>query len=138
MIDKFVWSEKYETGSSLIDKQHKELFLKIDDLSLAIYKGNIKSSLKNMIIFLEKYIQEHFKAEENIMRMAAYPHINDHIRIHKKFNKIFDDLKLDFEKRGGDSYLAIHVEKEIRHWWEEHVLVEDNKYVPYLKNLASG
>jgi hemerythrin len=135
MVKPFVWSEKYETGSSAIDRQHKELFSKIDELSLAIYKGNAKTNLKSMITFLERYIEEHFKTEEGIMQMAKYPHLSSHIKLHKAFNKIFDDFKLDFEKRGGDSYLAIHLEKVIRKWWEDHVLAEDQRYVPYLENL---
>ena len=54
--------------------------------------GNSKTSLASMIKFLERYIQEHFKTEEEIMRMVKYPHINSHIRIHKEFNKLFENV----------------------------------------------
>jgi hemerythrin len=134
-MEEFIWAQKYETGSSAIDKQHKELFSKIDELSLALYNGTAKRIVEGMISFLERYIEDHFKTEEGIMRMAGYPHLSSHTQIHKGFNKIFESFKLDFQKRGADNYLAIHLEKEIRRWWEEHVLNEDMRYVPYLERL---
>lgn len=135
MIEKFVWSKEFETGSNAIDEQHKELFSRIDELSLAIYNGNARRNLHSMITFLERYIEEHFHTEEEIMEMAGYPHLSNHRQIHKEFNKMFEGFKLDFQKKGGDSYLAIHLDKEIRKWWREHVLNEDMRYVPYLDKL---
>ena len=67
------------------------------------------------------------------MTLSKYPQLSDHIKSHKEFIRIYSDFQKEFFRRGADNYLAIHVEKVIWKWWEEHVLNEDMQYVPYLK-----
>lgn len=130
----FEWQKEYETGIPKIDGQHRELFKRIDNLTLALYGNKGKDELRRLITYLKSYIEEHFTYEEGLISRTAYPDLADHQRKH---NQLVDYLlKLDSEimTRGADNYLAIQVEKFIREWWEEHELLYDKKYVSYISD----
>ncbi|PKL38904.1 MAG: hypothetical protein CVU88_08080 [Firmicutes bacterium HGW-Firmicutes-13] len=131
-MQNFKWTDNYDTKITIIDIQHKQLFKKIDILTIAIYEGKSKKFLKELLLFLEEYIEKHFTFEENIMKLNNYPDYDKHILQHEQFRSLFNDFADDFKLKGGDSYLAIRLEKEIRKWWEYHILNIDMMYVPYI------
>lgn len=132
-MDFFEWTDNFETGIKLIDFQHKELFNKIDDLSLALYQGKGKSELDKVIKFLSTYIHGHFQTEEELMLKNKYPKLIQHQKSHQHFIYFYDKIIHEIDVKGADNYLAIKVEKEIRNWWENHILKEDMEYVPFIK-----
>lgn len=128
------WDSRLETGIEEIDKQHQELFNRIDQLELAIYKGKAAAELIKLMEYLESYILEHFELEEKLMLDNFFPDYAAHVHYHNEFRKICTDLLNNFKKKGGDSYLAIDIDKLMRNWWEKHILKMDMAYIPYLKN----
>jgi len=131
-MDSFDWKDEFNTGIPEIDRQHRELFKKMDQLSLGIYGGKSREHLKEMMQFLDDYVESHFAAEEELLMSANYPDYGKHREQHSRFRLIFASFLSDFEKKGGDSYLAIRLEKEIRSWWETHILHMDLLYVPHI------
>lgn len=131
-METFQWTDKYRTHIRPIDKQHRGLFERLSKLELAIYKGECKSNLRELADFFEKYIEEHFTLEETLMKEKNYPDYTKHVLEHDQFRRMFKDFVNDLDRRGGDSYLAIHIDKELRKWWENHILKMDMKYVPLL------
>ena len=129
----FNWEDNFNTGISIIDTQHQELFRRIDHLTLALYDGEGKVELKDLLSYLDSYVNEHFETEESLMKKNRFPQYDKHLEKHRGFKELFSDIKQDFKDRGGDAYLAIRFEKEIRTWWENHVLKTDMEYVPYIK-----
>lgn len=127
------WSSSLETGIDQIDEQHKELFNRIDKLELAIYKGQAASELLVMLEYLGSYIIEHFEMEEQIMLDHIYPDFAAHSRQHNEFRNIFIGILDNCKNRGADSYLAINVDKQMRKWWENHILKMDMAYIPFVK-----
>ena len=132
MTEKFTWTSDYETGIDVIDAQHRDLFKKFDNFCLAIYGGEGKTRLGELISFLDIYIQDHFEVEEALMSINNYPEYYKHIELHRKFSAIYNRFKKEFEKRGGDTYMALQLEREIRGWWKNHILSADMMYVPYI------
>ena len=128
-----IWDKSYETGIEVIDIQHQELFRKIDAVTLAIYEGKGKIMIRELIKFLDEYITNHFETEEKMLYDNLYPEISKHINYHKEFIRVFKEYTDDFVNKGPDNYLAIRMEKEIRFWWENHILKTDKMYVSYLK-----
>ncbi len=131
-METFQWTDKYRTNIGSIDKQHRGLFEKLNKLELAIYRGECKSNLRELANFFEKYIEEHFTLEETLMKQNNYPEYIEHVLQHDQFRKMFQDFVKDLDRRGGDSYLAMHIGKELRKWWENHILKTDMRYVPHL------
>lgn len=134
-MDTFQWTDKYRTHILSIDKQYRGLFERLNNLALAIYKGECKSNLRELADFFEKYIEEHFTLEETLMKQNNYPNYVNHVMQHDQFRRMFKDFVNDLDRRGGDSYLAIRIEKELRRWWENHILKTDMQYVPHLAKV---
>ena len=129
----FKWNKNLETGIDLIDRQHKELFSRIDKLELAILTREEDVELVRLIEYLESYVSEHFSAEEDIMEKTNYPDLIIHQVEHEKFTSFYNSLKKEYLLKGADCYLALDVDKQIRKWWENHVLKTDMAYIPHFK-----
>ena len=127
------WDKRLETGISKIDDQHREIFKRIDDLELAILNCKEKAELVRVIEFLEWYVVEHFDAEEKIMMDLHYPEFSKHYEAHKQFRSMCKELARECMNKGVDQYLALETEKELRKWWENHILRSDMSFVPYVK-----
>ena len=129
----FEWDSRLETGIGIIDEQHRELFKRINQLELAVYQGRSRNELLKMFDFLDYYVDEHFKLEEQLMNKHRYQGLPKHAKEHQDFRVMYNGIKDEFKKKGTDSYMAIDVDKKIRKWFENHVLNTDMAYVPFLK-----
>ena len=131
----FKWDKRLETGIKSIDFQHKELYLRFDALELAIYNGKSRANqeLVKMMEYLESYVEEHFDLEEDEMMRVNYPDFSRHRAEHEKFRMRFEKFRVEFAKNGPDFYLTLDVDRELRKWWEHHILELDMAYVPFIK-----
>ncbi len=131
---KWEWNKRLETGIDDIDEQHKELFRRIDKLELALYSGMANSECLHLIKYLEDYVNEHFALEEKLMYDAHYPVLSAHRKQHLEFTNRCKEMFISCKDHGTDTYLAIDVDKQMRKWWENHIMKLDLDYVPYLKS----
>ena len=131
----FKWDSRLETGIESIDKQHRELFRRFDALELAIYEGRSRANqeLVKMMEYLESYVEKHFDLEEDEMMRVNYTDFSRHRAEHEKFRMQFEKFRLEYKKSGADFYLTLNVDRELRKWWEHHILEMDMAYVPFLK-----
>lgn len=127
------WYNMLETGIEDIDFQHKELFRRIDKLELAIYSGKSIVELTFLIKYLETYVIEHFEAEEKLMLDINFPGLSNHRKQHNEFRMLAQDIMAQCKNRGADTYMAIQVDKQMRRWWENHILIRDMEYVSFIK-----
>ncbi len=136
----FTWDHRLETGIERIDTQHWELFKRFDALELAIYESRTRATteLVIMIEYLERYVTEHFDTEEELMMKANYPDLSRHRAEHEKFRRLFEGFKKEYKEKGADFYLTLDVDRELRKWWEHHILEVDMAYVPFLKGKTKG
>lgn len=132
-MKKLEWSKNLETGIELIDNQHRELIKRIDALDLAIFKGTGKVELVSMLEYLASYVEEHFEAEEKMMMKINYPGFPSHYEEHKKFKTIYARILQEYNIKGADSYLALELDRQVRKWFEHHIVETDAAYVPYVK-----
>jgi len=135
-MEKWQWNSRLETGIELIDEQHRELFARIDQLEIAIYNGSASHVLKSLLEYLNSYIVEHLEAEEQILRDCNYPDFDHHIEQHDEFRKLISEMSASYNEKGGDDYFAIDVDKQLRRWWENHILKMDMAYVPFVRKEA--
>lgn len=128
----FIWKKEYELGIPEIDDQHRLLFRRIDNLSLALYDNKGRDELHSLIKYLREYIEVHFSFEENLFGPTGYPDAVAHGEEHRRFIDYVQSLDHEIKSRGADNFLAIKVEREIRDWWEKHESQYDRKYLPYV------
>ncbi len=120
------WSSKLEIGHVTVDKQHKELFRKIDDLVVAGQK--LKSDPDSFAIALNllmEYCLMHFSEEENIQLKSKYPLYKEHKEQHVNFLAVLRDFENQFKKEGASEELANDVEKVAIDWLIIHIAKMD-------------
>lgn len=100
-----LWKEEYRIGNEAIDRQHMELFHKVEELLTIAMTGNEsenRKECKEIVDFLISYTAHHFETEEALQKEICYIDRMEHAKIHKEFaNTILDyqkKVEQDFSK----------------------------------------
>jgi len=115
------WTSNLAVGVEEIDRQHKELFKRANDLVEAMNQGKGREKVGKTLKFLEDYVVSHFGNEERYMKRFRYPDYNSHKKQHEEFKEIFAGLKQEYESKGGSSAMAIEIQKKVGSWLRNHI-----------------
>jgi len=121
----FIWKDCYKIGHSMVDEQHQYLF----DLANKVVEAKTKSDLTKCIMLLYKYIREHFRDEELLMRDVEYPHYQEHKQIH---NMLLDKMNEISEKVGQDALAKDEIKEFMEDWLLDHILLKDGALGDFL------
>jgi hemerythrin len=118
------WDQSLTVNNPAIDQQHRELIALITDLP-----GKEDAAFDMAIKFLLRYTFEHFTGEERWMKAQHYPHIEQHIDLHRSLAAEFD--------RHFHNYLAKRIDHLefigfLHTWVTQHILEEDRKFARFL------
>jgi hemerythrin len=132
------WTEDLSTGVKIIDNQHKELFVRINDLVDAIKQHTCKYKISDVVRFLDDYIVLHFSEEEIMMQQCAYPDYPAHKAQHTKFIANFEELKIELlklegGKKPGSYDLSVETNQVVVDWILEHIARVDKKLGLFLQ-----
>lgn len=87
----FVWKDDYNTGSPVIDEQHRHLVDLINRLAGALTVNQADADVVVQTAFdgLIVYVREHFATEEDLMRAQRVDprHLRPHVRSHEQFGE---------------------------------------------------
>ena len=115
----FLWNESLETGVAEIDKQHKQLFILLYNLNLAMKEGHAHNELGALIHALGAYALEHFETEEAYMEKIKYHELEDHKARHKWF--MVKLVEFDTQFKEGNVLLTPEVMLFMRDWLVTHI-----------------
>lgn len=130
------WDQSLATGNKVIDKQHQELFSRMEKLVVAAKRGEEKDVVSDAIAFLENYVIEHFKDEENIQIANSYPEFDSHKHQHQEFLNDIMKLKNEFETEGSSVTILVKSIASIGNWISGHVKQSDKALAGYLRVRA--
>ena len=125
------WRESYETGIPSMDQQHRVLIDLINQLYTMMREKSSEDELGSILQRCLDYGEEHLQTEEALLEQHGYPEMEQHIAHHQKFFKTIEDLKQQYGEQEGEVTPEIY--KFLRTWWIDHIVAEDKKYGPYLK-----
>ena len=122
------WNDEYSIGIVEIDEQHKKLF----ELSEILNEATEINEIKDILLFLEEYMQFHCNTEESMIRKYNYELIEEHKKLHDDLKeKVTGYIELYF--LGNYSFIE-ELEEVVQEWIYEHILEEDRKYKEFFKN----
>lgn len=125
------WSDDYALNLPEIDAQHKRLF----ELINAIWQATVRrAELAETLLLLdelENYTAIHFAAEEELMRLAAYPGFELHRREHQRFIARVQQEKDSIAR--GKTGLSLDLLRFLKDWLVKHILGTDKKYGDFYK-----
>jgi hemerythrin len=79
------WTPRLTTGHADIDRQHQEIFAKLNAIETAIHEGADKECLVRLITALLDYSYIHFQQEENTMKCTRCPFHDTNCDAHRGF-----------------------------------------------------
>jgi hemerythrin len=129
------WSEMFVIDKSYIDKQHQKLLEITNDFHAALKAQKGREAVFEILNALIRYVEEHFRDEEEIMQKIQYP--SELTEAHKKIHEglVGDIFKLHAEFGNAQEKTLREVEAFLSSWLIQHILIEDKKLQPYMKNV---
>ncbi|MGC3999310.1 MAG: bacteriohemerythrin [Anaeromyxobacter sp.] len=126
------WNAQLAVGVEDIDQQHRELFGRINALLAALSEHQGKDELDGLVTYLQAYVDEHFRAEERLMKTSGFPERVAHCGEHAVFEKECVALAAALREEGPASHLAVRASRILVDWLRQHVLTRDRALGAYL------
>lgn len=118
------WNSSLEIGVPLIDLQHQQLLDQMDLLVTALKDKQTKQKITSIVSFLDMYVANHFKFEEECMHIKQCPVGGQNKLAHEYFVQRLDILRQDLQRANTDAALeklGQQVSKEILDWFVNHI-----------------
>jgi hemerythrin len=128
------WQAKLETGLTLIDNQHRELFNRFNKLLEACNAGKGRDEVMKVLLFLNSYIRTHFADEEELQQKYDYPGYRAHKLLHNNFIKTVEDLERQFKDEGATISLVIQTNQTMVNWLIQHIGLVDLEFAEFVKS----
>lgn len=129
-MSKFNWLDEFKIGNDIVDKQHHYLF----ELANQVYEAEDMPAIIKCGEELFRYIREHFRDEERLMKRSGYPGYQAHVAMH-------DDLLLRLEGIAAhltkDDFKNDSLNQLMVDWLLSHILKEDMLIGEYLRHSNS-
>jgi hemerythrin-like metal-binding protein len=126
----FSWGRKYSVGVKVLDDQHAEFMNGLNNFHTAMMNGEVQSVAGPMLCKLVAGAREHFATEEKMMAAANFPGLAEHHALHEGLLTHVEEYQARIQQ--GDTSLHLPLLVFVRAWLVDHMLHEDQKYVPWL------
>lgn len=126
-MKQIVWSDRYKLGVDFLDKDHQQLFSRMNRLlKLSESEETSEWACREGVKYLKNHSLEHFEHEESYMQEIGYSEYELHKRLHNDFR---ENMLPALEKEMEESKYSM---ESIRHfigvcigWVVGHTLTED-------------
>lgn len=135
MVYKF--TKDLETGNSLIDSEHKQLFDAINKLLAACTTGHGRAEIGEALNFLNSYVNKHFGDEENLQLKYHYPDYPNHKKYHETFKRIVQNLVDEYKQKGASIDLVAKTNTSVAGWLLNHIKKEDVKVAAHVRKCTT-
>jgi hemerythrin len=127
------WDENLATGVTVIDEQHKEIFIRFNALLEACDRGRSRELLADILKFMNRYVLEHFRDEEKLQASVDYPQYEAHKSAHEELGGRFVLLQVKFAAHGATVQLVIQTCKLLSEVLFEHIQLHDKALSEFLQ-----
>ena len=124
------WSADLELGHTLIDNDHKQLVLLVNELDYAIRTHRKPGAIRAQFQELMAMADRHFCHEERLMRQTAYPGFLAHKRAHNTMTRDLRTLMRRVET--GEQAVGPELIVWLKNWLCSHIMSEDRTLAHYL------
>ena len=131
-MKKIEWDESFEVGIEEIDEHHKTLLKRLNDVSAAVAENQGEREITRTLQFLSDYTKFHFSAEEEKMRDADYPGLQEQLDEHKKFLDTLERLEDDFREEDATKTLSESLNTFLYNWLIHHIKDLDARFGAFL------
>tara|TARA_B110000438_G_scaffold96874_1_gene96019 strand:+ start:254 stop:667 length:414 start_codon:yes stop_codon:yes gene_type:complete len=125
------WNDQFLTGHEDIDSHHQELFFLTQAIDQALISHK-RSDVEKIITYLEDYVVDHFKEEENIMLHYKFNGYEAHRHEHYLFREQMIVIRKQFEQNPSLTH-SIFLIRQFIDAMMIHILKVDQKIATLVK-----
>jgi hemerythrin len=130
-MTRFEWDPAWETGVSIIDRQHRQLVDHAARLLDDVMGGRTDLDVQASLQFLTQFADFHFRDEERIMAEAGYPSLQAHQVEHQALRERLEAMaQKQAQAQGG---LTADLVRFVHHWIARHVDSMDRALADFLQ-----
>lgn len=130
------WREEFSIGVAEIDAQHRQLLEQMRRLSDRVRSGS-HVEVNEVLDFLGRYVVNHFRDEERLMRDSHYPFLEQHVHEHRTFQTYYLKLREEIENGNSDpTYINFRIQLLLVDWLINHTTKTDRHLGSFLRNPA--
>jgi hemerythrin len=130
------WGDNLSLSEPQMDREHEALIAQADEFSAAVDAGASRAELEMRLTRLMEGFQDHFDAEETLMRSRSFPWWEPHTDEHRKLMGQMRELR-DALGSGGVK-LCDALALFVRMWAEQHIKGPDASLAQFLHQGNSG
>lgn len=138
-LELFPWSNRFATGITEIDDQHKQLVHLLNKLVGHMTSGEGNLALSAVFAELKRYANFHFRSEEKVWKTVFTGDAweVEHEKSHQRFIEDVNDME------ARNSSLSTHemmktIARFLAHWLALHILEHDHKMAKVLAAVRAG
>lgn len=124
------WSPELTLNNELLDRQHVELFRKLEDASAAL--DGPRETIEGVLAGLQELLVAHLSGEERLMDETLYPERTRHKSAHELFLADFEQMRRELRASGPTQTVADWVRRRIPEWLRFHIRVNDEPLAAWL------
>ena len=124
MSEKLEWKDKYNTGNTRIDLEHKVFIGLVQEFVDEVERGSSHESIAALAQEILKYASFHFYSEERMMERINYSNAIAHRNMHKAL--IFE-LGSRITSLGARTKQYTELATFLVAWFLDHTITEDLK-----------
>lgn len=133
-VARLVWSREYETGNRTLDRQHRQLFVRANQLLGAMIGGASRQQIADRVQPFIAEMEEHMRDEEALLEKLDYPDREEHAVLHRRLIERARSLLARYA--GSEIELAELLHFVIYEFSAQHLLIEDGKYAPFVQRVS--
>jgi len=126
-------TEDLLTGITEIDKQHRELFARGNAVLFPETGKMAPEDVISALEFLLQYVDEHFSAEERLMKHYEYERLEGHRKQHQRLRKDFEEIYRRSKKTDSVRGLESELYYLFSDWYVYHIMQWDQPYAVFLQ-----
>ncbi len=123
------WSTALSVNDPDLDRQHQRLIGFINTFHEAMVSRQPLSIIGELLDKLISYALSHFRYEEDRMRAANYPQLDEHLAEHVSMLERARGMQRQFQQ---GTLTQLDFMKLLKDWLTDHILTNDKQYIPYL------
>jgi hemerythrin len=128
MGQRMQWTPACRLDIEAINAQHRLLFAIANEMpDFDDYRDQLPE-FKYPFNHLRRYIDEHFKYEEDFLQSINYPDLQQHQGNHQKIIAGINGL---LQESKNLNQLHLKLQSLLRRWIKDHILVEDKRYAQW-------
>jgi hemerythrin len=129
----YTWDKELETGHVVVDNQHKQLVMTVNDLRAAIALGKGAEEIEGIMSFLRAYVVRHFQDEEDLQLRYGYENYYEHVAHHREFKTRINMLAGRLRDEGPLPELVEEIAQCASDWLVNHIKGDDFKMAAYVR-----